>query len=45
MIKGIRYDLQTYVSNLKAGDWDTWWMTAVVGISLYCIYAIITTPC
>lgn len=45
MIKGIRYDLQTYVNNLKAGDGDTWWMTVIVGISLYGIYAIITTPC
>ena len=44
-MKFIREDLSHLVSNYKNGDWDTYWMTGVVAISLYGIYAMYTIPC
>ena len=45
MIEGIRQDMKQLVTNLKTGDWDTYWMVAIVALSLYGIYVIYSMPC
>lgn len=43
MIAGIREDLKMWVSNIKAGDSDTWWMTVITGLNIYIVYTAINT--
>lgn len=45
MIDGIRQDMQILINNYRSGDWDTYWMTALVVISCYAIYFMFTMPC
>lgn len=35
MMEGIHEDLKTLINNYKAGDCDTYWMTAVVVAGLF----------
>jgi hypothetical protein len=45
MMNGIREDINQLINNYKSGDWDTYWMTGVVAISLYGMYFIYNMPC
>jgi hypothetical protein len=41
---GIREDLKLWVSNLKAGDSDTWFMTIITVFNIGIIHYVITAP-
>ena len=44
-MSGIREDLKLWVSNLKAGDSDTWFMTIITVLNVGIIYYMLTSSC
>ena len=44
-MSGIREDLKLWVSNLKAGDSDTWFMTTITVLNVGIIYYMFTSSC
>ena len=45
MMSGICEDLNNLVNNLKSGDSDTWFMTAITVLNIYVIYYMVASPC
>lgn len=44
-MNSIREDIRLLVNNLRSGDSDTWFMTAITVLNIYVIYYMVTSPC
>lgn len=45
MMNGIRNDMKTYITNMKSGDSDTWFMTAITILNICIVYYMFTSSC
>ena len=45
MMNGIGNDMKTYITNMKSGDSDTWFMTAITILNICIVYYMFTSSC